>query len=328
MGLFDLFKRKSDKKPNITFETLISNHGECNPWDKKQGNDKNDYTTVIFLHMLSSKPHQFPKSPDDFPRYVSYDLDIHDPIKFFAEMLKNGFLQKATTADTLKTLKVAELKQILIDNGIEAKDRSKAALISKIENLVPDDKLKCPEMYSVSDKGVSFIERNADLLKLFRNPCGVSYAEYIAVKANREYLSYNDVIWGVLNRRDMLSYDYTSKRQNEYHRAVFLKDEKRMDEALRYFIHTLFYDLNNPTRIIPDWAKKDWDGEVLQISPDVLENIFELKEFYVPKMAEECYSLFDLPRILVKEKTFAQLLSDIFNAQNIDAKDYLPKGCR
>lgn len=184
-------------------------------------------------------------------------------------------------------------------------------------------------MYSLSDKAVAFMAENEDLLKLYRNPYSVTYEEYIATKDGREDLSYNDIIWGVLNRREMFSENrFCDKRRNAYDRARFLRAEGRSQEAMRYFVHTLFYDLNDPSRIIPKWAKKDWDGSVTQVQRDVLESIFELKEFYLPKMTAECYSSVDTSKILVKRKNFERMLDDIFGAKQIDAKNYLPKGCR
>lgn len=326
MGLFDIFKKK---QPKITFETITNEVSQYNPWDKANGNNANDYSTAVFLNLLSGHPRRYPLSPDDFPRYVSYDLGISDPIKFFQKLLKDGYLRKATSTETLATLKVDELKNILAKSGIEAKERKKADLISKIEVAIPHDQMSLPELYAVSDKASDFLEQHADLIKLFRNPYGITYEEYIATKADRETASYNDIVWAIFNRREMFSNrSHRAKRQNEYHKAIFLKSENNLQESMRYFIHTLFYDLNDPNRIIPDWAKKDWDGNVMQIEPQILENLFELKGFFIPKMAEECYSYIEPSKTLVKKNDFARLLKDIFDAKQIDLKHYLPKGCR
>ena len=323
MGLLDLFKKKT---VSVTFETVANSVSSYNPWDEKKNNSNSDYATANFLNMLSSQASPIKASADDYPRYLSYDLEISDPIKKHKELLKEGYLREASAAEVLNTFKVADLKSILDVNGLPAKGK-KAELIKVVESIDPSA-LKLPIMYCVSEKGLAFMEQNNDLIKLFRNPYNITYEEYIATKNNRA-ISYNDVVWGIFNRREMFAGNsYGAKRINEYHRAKFLKSEGNFVEALRYYIHTLFFDLNDPSRIIPDWAKKDWDGYVSQINPEILESIFELKANYMPKMAEECYTYLEPSKILVKKKDFALLLNDIFEAKQIDVKNYLPKGCR
>lgn len=321
MGLFDLLKKKT-----ITFESVENSKPSYNPWDKEKGNSNNDYATANFLHMLSSQASPIKTSPDGYPRYISYDLKITDPVKKHKELLKEGYLREATVIEILNTFKVADLKSVLETNGLPAKGK-KSELLEAATAIDPAA-LKLPVMYCVSEKGLEFIEQNTDLIKLFRNPYNITYEEYITTKNNRA-ISYNDVVWGIFNRREMFSGNsYGSKRNNEYHRAKFLKSEGNFVDSLRYYIHTLFFDLNDPSRIIPDWAKKDWDGSVSPISPEILENIFELRANYIPKMAEECYDYLEPSKILIKKKDFARLLNDIFEAKQIDVKNYLPKGCR
>ena len=321
MGFFDVFK----KKP-ITFETVENTKPSYNPWDKAKGNSNNDYATANFLHMLSSQATPIRTTSDGYPRYVSYDLKITDPIKKHKDLLKEGYLREASTAEILSTFKVSELKSVLESNGLPTKGK-KPELIQMATSIDPAS-LKLPVMYCVSEKGLAFMKQHSDLIKLFRNPYNITYEEYITTKNNRN-ISYNDVIWEIFNRREMFAGNsYGSRQNNEYHRAKFLKSEGHFVDSLRYYIHTLFFELNDPSRIIPDWAKKDWDGSVSQISPEILESIFELRANYMPKMAEECYNYLEPSKILVKKKDFARLLNDIFEAKQIDVKNYLPKGCR
>lgn len=321
MGLFDMFK----KKP-VTFEIVENSKPSYNPWDKERGNSSNDYATANFLHTLSFRAFPIQSTPDGYPRYVSYDLKINNPIKMHKELLKAGYLREANTTEILSTFKVADLKSVLEANGLPAKGR-KADLIRMAESIDPAA-LKLPVMYCVSEKGLAFMEQNADLIKLFRNPYNVTYEEYITTKDNRN-ISYNDVIWEIFNRREMFAGNsYGSKRMNEYNRAKFLKSEGRYVDSLRYYIHVLFFDMNDPSRVIPDWAKRDWDGSADQIGSEILESIFELRANYMPKMAEECYTFIEPSKILVKKKDFARLLNDIFEAKQIDVRNYLPKGCR
>lgn len=328
MGLFDLLKKKISDVVAVPEQSRAEND-RPKTFYNMQGNSKTDYATVNFLKMLSYAPHRMPELPDEFPRSLAYDLKIYDPIKRFKEFIKEGYLRKSSTAEVLNTLKVADLKSILDENGVDSKGRKKSDLIERIQSSISPDKLALTEMYSVSDKAIDFIHKNEELLKLFRNPYSVTYEEYIATKNGHEYLSYNDIIWGVFNRREMFSSgNYYDIMRNEYNRAKFLKSENRHVESLRHYIHALFYELNNPRRIMSDFDKERWNGNVEQVPCEILENIFELKSFYMPQMTEECYGFIEPSKILVAKKDFTRMLNDIFDSKQIDVRNYLPEGCR
>ena len=182
MGLFDSFKKKQPApKAAVSFTATVMDNSTYDPWDKRQGNSDKDYSTAVFLSMLSSRAQTIGKDDDAYPRYVSYELGIHDPIKKHKELLKNGYLRPATNLEILETLKVADLKNILEGNGIQAKGK-KAELISRISESVDCNKLNLPSMYCVSEKGLAFMEQNEDYIKLHGNPYNISFEEFINAK--------------------------------------------------------------------------------------------------------------------------------------------------
>jgi hypothetical protein len=144
------------------------------------------------------------------------------------------------------------------------------------------------------------------------------------------YLNYNDVIWSVFNRREMFSKgDYGIRHMNAYNRAKFLREEGKLIGALEHYIYDLFYNLNDPCRIIPKFMKEDYINEnPMQIDHYLLEAIFELKEHFVIDMVDRCYERIDVPQLLIKRMDFERLLTDIFAGKEIDIKNYLPKGLR
>lgn len=328
MGLFDFLKKKKSMG-DTTSEPAYNESCQHKTFYNKQGNSTTDYSTANFLQMLSHSPHRVPTSPDEFPRYTSYIFEIHNPIQRFKDLIKEGYLRKSSIPEVLNTLKVVDLKKILFDNGIDTKVRKKSDLIAQIQSNIDLDKILLPEMYSVSDKAITFMDQNKDLLKLAQNPYNITYEEYISARQGQEYLSYNDTIWSVFNRREMFSGgNYHIRRQNTYNMARFLKTENRYTESIRHYIHTLFYDLNDQLRVMPDWVKEDWDGSVEQIQSDIIDNIFEMKSFYLPQMAEECYRLIEPSELLVERDGFTKIINDIFESKEIDVRNYLPEGCR
>lgn len=288
MGLFDILKKKE-----VTTVTAYS------PWDKGSVNSDADYANVVFLNMFSHKAQPIGKSPDDYPRYVSYELNIPDPIKKHKELIKRGYLRDAISAETLDAFKVADLKSILEANGLPAKGK-KAELISQIVKYVDPVKLKLPAMYCVSEKGLEYLAEHDDFIKLHGNPYNISYQEFIAVKAKiHKACKFNDIIWSVFEQRDwsFAIDDYSSKRSNALHRGMFLKSENRLTDALYYFIEVLFYDIHGST----------FD----EIIPYIKTQIFELKDYYLPQMVHRCYRNITLPNA-IPEKAFEYVLNGIF----------------
>lgn len=151
-----------------TFASSVANEApNYNPWDKAEGNADNEFANTVFLN-IHSYLKNFPNSPDEYPRYVSYQLGIHDPVKKFIELLNDGFLIRATESEVLNNFKVAELKEILEIHNIQCKGK-KAELIETIIESISIDDLNLPEMYVVSAKGKDYISVHEDMLQLSRN---------------------------------------------------------------------------------------------------------------------------------------------------------------
>lgn len=328
MGLFD-FLFKSKPKVSVALQEASHTNSNYDPWDKKKGNSKTDYSNAVFLNSLSHKPTMIPKSPDDCPRYVSYNLGIHDPIAKYKEFINMGYFRDAEAVEILNTYKVPELKEILEKNGLTASSRKKSDLIDQIIERISPSSMNLPKMYCVSDQGLAYLEEHQDLIKLHRNPYGITYDEYISTKQAVGHSRYNDIIWAVFNRREMFAGgSHSIKRRNAFDRARFLQSENRQQESLRHYIHAMYYEINDPIRIIPDCVKADWDGHVSQLSPGILESIFELQEFYSASMVDECFKELYVQKVLISRKNFDRLLGDIFAGNKIDIRNYIPKGLR
>lgn len=296
MGLLDAFK----KKP-VSFKATVNSNASYNPWDKAKGNSSKDYATANFLHMLSFQANPIKAKADDYPRYVSYELKINDPIKKHKELLKAGYLREATTVEALGTFKLADLKAILESNSIPAKGK-KADLIQAAASL-DSAALKLPMMYCVSEKGLDFMKQNEDFIKLHSNPYGISFEEFINAKNTASpYLKFNDIIWFIFNQREMSFRidDYGSKRNNSLHMAMFLKSENRLVDSLLHYIEVLYYDINNPA----------FDT----IAPKIKEAVYELKDHYTDEMVERCYSRIYLPNRIPQE-AFKFMLAGIFQGE-------------
>lgn len=309
----------------VSFSVSESDNNYNYPWDKRRPNEINEYSQANFLQRFTRKACLISNNPDDFPRSFSYALHIYDPVKMQKLMLAQGFLREATPEEVLNTFTVDKLKAVLDSCGLP-KTGKKANLILRILESADISTLNLPPMCFASEKGKEYVAKHEDLVKLYGNSYGVTYEEYKATQKEYAYkLNYSDTIWQTFNRQERFAgCSYVSA----YNRAMFLKAESKPQEALKFFILALAFEVNNSIRIVPDWAKDDWDGHVNPFPPALLENIFQLKECFVPQMVEESYKYIDPSKVIVSKKGFTRLLDDIFAAKQIDAKNYLPKGCR
>lgn len=294
MGLIELFGKK--QKELVKWKATVNKGSDYDPWDKRKGNSNTDFSTAVFLSMRSHKATAIHDNANSYPRYVSYELSISDPVKKHKELLKNGFLRKATVSETLDTFRVVELKAILESHGLPAKGK-RTDLIASILASCNEKELKLPLLYVVSETGLAFMDQHKDLIKLHGNPYSISYEEYMDAKSKASpYLTHNDIIWFIFGQREFNP--VFSKRNNELHRAMFLMSENRMADALYHYIVVLFYDIHNP----------NFDT----IAPDIRERIFELKEYYTEEMVSKCYRNRDIQGGKVPQEAFKLMLTGIF----------------
>lgn len=303
MSLFKRKKKNIEAEVSVTFTETMFTYNDYTPWDTSKKNADNDFANSIFMGMYSYKPRSFPKSPDDYPRYVSYELGIYDPIRKFKDLLSAGFIEVAHERAALSTYKVAELKDILEAHNLSTKGK-KDDLIDRIINDVNLDSLSLPSYYTLSEKGFTFIKENDDLIKLHNNPYNISYEEYIETKQSYPFpMKYNDLVWAIFNKREMnfSVCDHGLRRNNALHRAMFLKKENRLVDSLFNYVLVLFYDLN----IL------EWDS----IAPEVQSAIYELQEHYIDTIVPKCYEHSFKPINKFQPSEFEEILKAIFDGQ-------------
>ena len=131
MGLFDFFTKKPQWK--ITFEAH-----EPSPQELAEQRQSELHNRVIEIRKLIKnsipsknglRPHEifmlsyapfYTTDKTDFPQFWYYDFAIDNPRKLLDILLKGGFIREATAKESVEKLKVAELKKILIEQGIKA----------------------------------------------------------------------------------------------------------------------------------------------------------------------------------------------------------------
>lgn len=330
--LWVLSKKKKAKKVakrtesmTVTFKAPITAPDEHTTWNKKNGNSDNDYANAVFLSLHKRKAHKMNKTAH--LGYLSYKLGIHDPVRKYKDMLKEGYFRKATDAEILDTYKVQELKEILENHGHTATGK-KADLITAITENIPSEKLKLPELYSLASKGWEFIKQHDDLIKLFGNPYKITYEEYMAAKNDMpSYHDYSGIVWGVFNRREFTfsATDDFERRYNAFYRAEFLRSEGKFYKALHEYILVIYYDVNQEIhahRMMTAEGRKRHD---LILNESLAEVVYSLKEYYDASMIDQMIIHYMSLNRYIDKPQLKAIIEDLLNNKNMDFGKYAHK---
>mgnify|MGYP004483294005 CR=1 FL=1 len=138
MGLLNFFKKKNKKQKDLGLVVEISTDFDDNYKVRKTAEYKRYeelQTVAIFLNWAKKG---YPILPiKNYPAYMTYKLNINNPIKFHNEMITKGYLEKPNIYSLFFYFKVSELKEILTENNLP-KTGNKDILIERILNNVPN----------------------------------------------------------------------------------------------------------------------------------------------------------------------------------------------
>lgn len=319
MGLLSKLFKKSKQENKINFDIEVTTPfnmpdkvfiAEGQPPFKLSDEQK----TVLFLDWCNKTKSPI-KRNSEYPQWHTYKLKI-SPSNFHKQLIEKGYLIQCAPDIALNKLKVAELKEILNSNNIEAKGK-KADLVSAIISSIDIQSLNLQRYYHPSEKGIELLEKkeSKELLIAFNNRYGISLEEfyYIKEKCHNNSLP-NDILWRTLNEKQLLdtkNRNYGWARNVCLNQAYLLEDEKRYLPALEHYIKTVYYDLsgcgNNNT-----FDKK----ENSRIAPALIGYIQKLSEHYTDEIIERCERIY-LPHHHYNTNEFKKIIKSI-----IEETDY------
>ena len=323
MGLFNLFgKKKQNKDTHSTRRVPV-----------QRSNANNDYANAVFLSMHKAKWRK-PHTLEDTSRlaYKTHKFDVYDPVKKHNDMLHDGYFCEATPAEILNTYSLAELQAMAEKNGLSSEGK-KAILIERITNSVPIRKLKLPTMYFISDKGMEYIEKHKNLIKLFENPYKITYEEYMSAKNELpSYLSHDDIMWSVFGRREMTfgTYDDMARRYNAFYRAEFLRREGKVKTALLEYLTVAYYDIEyvlDTFEHVPlsKFRKDKMIPPEMSLDPSLVNVICDLQENYEYNFAKEASSRAFVHKRHITPEQFCAYVEKLFAIRESDFSEYVPK---
>ena len=213
--------------------------------------ENHNHRITRFLYWAKNgKPYD--ENPKKYPVYFFYGYGITDMPGFFRTMIKQGYVEPIGIGEKLKKIRVADLRQILQDNGLPAKGK-KEDLLNRIVQAVPQEKipknLLGRDIYIPSKKGIEFIRNNSFYDFLTVKKYCIEWSDFEC--ARRSITSFvpsaHDIAWAVLNNKTI---EYLKSMDFGMYRNIFLSkyrllhDEGRDELAFVQLLCAFYLDLS------------------------------------------------------------------------------------
>lgn len=273
----------------------------------KSRND--DYIIAAFVHYCEYGGKPIGKTSNDYPSYFNYDFHVNNPAKHHQKVIDEGYLAPAPLSVSLGNLKVDQLKQILIANGLPEKGK-KDALIERIVENVDLSTLKLEVVYVPTNKGWEHLKKYEYLFVVKKY--GITPAEFEAKQAELKSSRTNDVIWRILNDKfnEYNVEGYVGGARNVLNwQAELLASEDKNVDALYHYILVLYYDMK---------SYGNSSAEDVWLAPAIVKAIYDKKEYYTAEMVDRCFDRYPLPQYKMSKAKFTKLLNLIFEDETID----------
>lgn len=319
MGLFsNLFKKKENSQSTIKATVTVNSEFVHN--DPYIPPLQGDYAKAIFL-WAHSKAAPI-RDNDSYARYFLYECGIRNPSKYHRDLIAEGYFEEASVEQSLRSLKVIELKEILSALG-ESTTGKKDALIWRIANSADSSLIEkyCPEkLYVLSDLGQSFLDEHDDYVMVHRHKnWGVDWKEYDARKVPGR--SYYDNMWAIFNEQ-------LSKGQQDFGRTQYLflyqllNEEGKREEALQMLLRVLYLDFSGVDILrYTDFYRQGFYNQkemreifnaVIMFAPGIINPIKDFEDVYTDEMITKVYEQ-HLPVQICDQKLFRSIVHSVLD---------------
>lgn len=287
-----------------------------------------DYAKTVFLwaHDKASPV----RKKDEYARYFLYECGIRNPVTYHKELIAQGYFAPAPVIAILKTLKVAELKQLLAQMGKPATGK-KEVLIERISESASKELIDqlCPDkLYVLSEKGQQFLNehKNYVLVHKHKTNWGIDWHEFDA--HYRPGLSFYDVAWGIFNKRIIA--DKNTFGRNEYlHMYQLLAEEGKRERAFEMLLRVLYIDLSGVCasgsyQLYREgiYSKKDLREHfsiAIMLAPGIVNPIADFADLYDDAVIDRLYEQ-KLPIQVCDKKLFRSIVLSILDGTYDESK--------
>ena len=265
----------------------------------------------------------------NYPAYFMRECHISNPQKLRNSLIKCGYFDKPNIREIFDSYNVAKLKLIATSIGCK-KSGPKAELINRIILCMsPSSISKYVEecnCYSISNKGMVFLENNYDLVELHRHAdYNISLSEYCANRyVGNKKRTFEDNIFHTLSNRIfnncskryyfMMKYDY----KNLYHIEL---SEHRYDSAIDSYLRAVYLDTCCMNEAIYCYPRQDF--HYLDVfTPEICSGIVKLERFYSPTFIDNIYNDLSLPPSFLSCDEFKSAVYDMLTQISFDFEKY------
>ncbi len=254
MGFFrSLFKKdKDDIQKNNQGKPVLDNTNSYAGYPSNSGL----YPAEIMMLLYAPN---FKTSEITFPDKFRIEYGVGFPNEVFRKLETSDYIRKSDAIETLNKLKLTELKEIAVENGLKTSGK-KAEIVDRISENISNDQLeeyKFEQYWVLTEKGLKEADDNKYLRFLLEKhsynilEVGISLLRLNELHKQNEKASVRDLIWGELNRLCISSYTQAFQNGNfsQYCSVLnimscFLEEESKYLEALQLCAKYQFYHIN------------------------------------------------------------------------------------
>lgn len=347
-SFFDIFDDKKFIKPKVVPPTQPIQHNIVNTIPNKTVSNYNEqkpikqdyinlYRKVVFLRNYNGSPI---RDNDKYPRYLFYDFKITNPSIFHKKLVTQGFLEPGSIDDTLKKLRIVDLKEILHSYKLPVSG-NKDNLISRLKDNVPEETLKFlindKSILVLTEKGKKLLKENQDLIDYhsYGLRWQIQLDEYIKVKKSLPFKgSFFDVAWGILDKRKLDNYydkEFEALASTIYCMSELLGKEKKYKQSLQFLLAVFYLDTSGVFALTYDREFiKSRDNEELEkmcniiftFAPGIIEQIIHYQKYFEPGMIDEVYAFYPLPLNYCSKKLFESMIKELYFNDFFDEEKY------
>lgn len=256
----------------ITHQRQAEIYVEPSPYWRENVSDevKERFAEAIFLYN-SRKGMPLGNTPNDYPQYYMYELNVPHPEQLHRKLLENGLLSTADIKTRIESLTIPEIKGILSKYNLPVSGKKEKLVTTALENIPEeelDNNVGRRNLTMLSANGKSFLSFTEGYAELYRCGWGIYLYEYEVLR-EQGILNFGEAAEIILKQHDK-SPSFSTKLSL----AQLYYKQKEYDLSLRYYIQTMFYETCD---------------EVIGFAPVTQERIHKMAEFFSEDMIEQCY---------------------------------------
>lgn len=304
----------------------------------------------------------FRTNQENFQSFWYYKYAVENPKEILQMLIDKGFICYAPARNSLTSLTVLELKEILRKLGLKVSGNKKDLLKRVLENA--DDEFLEKEIssksFELTELGIQELKENEYVFYCHNQTDydlinqGIDVFWINEQMHNHPNVRYRDLIWGELNKNAINSMkkiqlgDYSSYIYSRKIMAKFLMEEKNnFDKALSLFAEAIYYEFNVESyktylSLLENYQRHlDYEREYPDFfnrhlsEPEVKES-FYIDLTVIKKISEELelsdnqlfqklinsFDMFNAPKQIVSDNNLSGLIVSLLNGDT-ESVDYV-----